>query len=82
MDEYRSFYPANHLCESTVFTQDLADDKAYFGGIERDNHLFELGASVSGFYKFEALENVFIENRLAIYTDYLGEPENIDLTTP
>ena len=43
-----------------------------------DNHLFELGASVSGFYKFEALENVFIENRLALYTDYLGEPENID----
>ena len=43
-----------------------------------NNYLFELGASVSGFYKFEALENVFIENRLALYTDYLGEPDNID----
>ena len=37
-----------------------------------------MGLLVSGFYKFEALENVFIENRLALYTDYLGEPDNID----
>ena len=63
---------------SRQFTQDLAEDKAYFGVSNGDNHLFELGASVSGFYKFKALENVFIENRLAVYTDYLGEPENID----
>ena len=63
---------------SRQFTQDLADDKAYFGVSKGNNHLFELGASITGFYKFEALENVFIENRLALYTDYLGEPENID----
>ncbi|MDG1824283.1 MAG: DUF3078 domain-containing protein [Flavobacteriaceae bacterium] len=63
---------------SRKFTQDLADDKAYFGVSKGSNHLFELGASVSGFYKFEAVENVFIENRLALYSDYLGEPENID----
>ena len=24
------------------------------------------------------LENIFIENRLAVYTDYLGKPKNID----
>ncbi len=63
---------------SRQFTQDLAEDKAYFGVSKGRNHLFELGASVSGFYKFEALNNVFIENRLALYTDYLGDPENID----
>jgi len=63
---------------SRQFTKDLADGKAYFGVPKGRNHLFELGASVNGFYKFEALENVFIESRLALYTDYLGEPENIN----
>ena len=63
---------------SLQFTKDLVDDKAYFGVSKGRNHLFELGASVSGFYKFETLKNVFIENQLALYTDYLGEPENID----
>lgn len=63
---------------SRKFTQDLEDDKAYFGVSKGNNNLFELGASISWFYKFEALENVFIENQLALYTDYLGEPENID----
>ena len=64
---------------SRQFTQDLAEDKAYFGVSKGNSHLFELGASVSGLYKFEVLENIFIENRLALYTDYLGKPKNIDL---
>lgn len=64
---------------SRQFTQDLAEDKAYFGVSKGNSHLFELGASISGFYKFEVLENIFIENRLALYTDYLGKPKNIDL---
>ena len=64
---------------SRQFTQDLAEDKAYFGVSKGNSHLFDLGASVSGFYKFEVLENIFIENRLALYTDYLGNPKNIDL---
>ena len=64
---------------SRQFTQDLAEDKAYFGVSKGNSHLFELGASISGIYKFEVLENIFIENRLALYTDYLGKPKNIDL---
>ena len=64
---------------SRQFTQDLAEDKGYFGVSKGNSHLFELGASVSGFYKLEVIENIFIENRLALYTDYLGKPKNIDL---
>ena len=63
---------------SRKFTKDLVEGKAYFGVSKGDNHLFELGTSVSGVYKFEAVENVFIENRLALYSDYLGKPKNID----
>ncbi|MED5362965.1 MAG: DUF3078 domain-containing protein, partial [Bacteroidota bacterium] len=63
---------------SRQFTIDLENGKTYFGVFKGANHLFELGASITGFYKFEAMKNVFIENRLAVYSDYLGKPENID----
>ena len=63
---------------SRQFTNDLKNGKTYFGVLKGANHLFELGASITGFYKIEAMKNVFIENRLAIYSDYLGKPENID----
>lgn len=63
---------------SRQFTNDLKNGKTYFGVLKGANHLFELGASITGFYKIEAMKNVFIENRLAVYSDYLGKPENID----
>lgn len=63
---------------SRRFTNDLEDGGTYFGVSKGDNHLFELGASVTGFYKFEAMKNIFLENRLAMYSDYLGKPDNID----
>ena len=63
---------------SRQFTNDLEDGKTYFGVLKGANHLFELGASITGFYKLKAMKNVFIENRLAVYSDYLGKPENID----
>ena len=63
---------------SRQFTDDLKNGKTYFGVLKGANHLLELGASITGFYKIEAMKNVFIENRLAVYSDYLGKPENID----
>lgn len=63
---------------SRQFTNELENGKTYFGVLKGANHLFELGASITGFYKIEAMKNVFIENRLAVYSDYLGKPENID----
>jgi len=43
-----------------------------------NNHLFELGALLTGFYKFEVIKNVFVENKMSIYSDYLGKSENIN----
>ena len=63
---------------SRQFTNDLKNGKTYFGVLKGANHLFELGASVTGIYKIEAMKTVFIEHRLAVYSDYLGKPENID----
>lgn len=63
---------------SRRFTRDLDPGKEYFGVGQGDNHLFELGASVAAFYKFKAMENITLENRLGLYSDYLGDPQNID----
>lgn len=63
---------------SRRFTRNLEPGKEYFGVEQGENHLFELGASVNAFYKFEAMENITLENRLGLYSDYLGQAQNID----
>ena len=61
------------------FTAGLYDNQEYFGVKKDATSRFELGASVRSFYKFEFVENVFVTNRISLYSDYLENPENIDL---
>ena len=61
------------------FTNNLEDNKRYFGVKKGKNSRFELGASIRSFFKFELLENVFVTNRISLYSDYLDNPANIDL---
>jgi len=61
------------------FTQNLAEGKKYFGVKKGKNNRFELGASLSSYFKVQLLENVELENRLSLYSDYLENPGNIDL---
>ena len=61
------------------FTNNLEDNKRYFGVKKGKNSRFELGASVRSFFKFELVENVFVTNRISLYSDYLDNPANIDL---
>ena len=61
------------------FTAGLNDNQEYFGVKKGATSRFELGASVRSFYKFEFVENVFVTNRISLYSDYLENPENIDL---
>ena len=61
------------------FTTNLDDGEEYFGISKGDNFRFELGASLTGFYKFELIENVILEQRLSLYSDYLQNAENIDI---
>lgn len=39
----------------------------------------ELGASVRAYYKTDIMKNVSIENILALYSDYLEAPQNVDI---
>ena len=50
-----------------------------FGVLQGDNTRFEFGASISAYYKFVALTNVTIENRLNLYSNYLEDPQNVDI---
>ena len=60
------------------FTEDLNENQTYFGVKKGGNSRFELGASVRSYYKSEIFENVTMENRLSLYSDYLDRPQNID----
>jgi hypothetical protein len=40
---------------------------------------FELGASIRAYYKLVLIENVSMENLLALYSDYLEDPQNVDI---
>lgn len=55
------------------------NDKKYFGVEANESTNFELGASVSGYAKFDLVKNVNVENILALYSDYLEKPQNINI---
>ncbi len=60
------------------FTENLSENQTYFGVKKGGNSRFELGASIRSYYKSEIFENVTMENRLSLYSDYLDRPQNID----
>ncbi|QLE01227.1 DUF3078 domain-containing protein [Galbibacter sp. BG1] len=44
-----------------------------------DQFRYELGFYASGYYKFTIMENVSFENILSLYSNYLEDPQNVDL---
>lgn len=54
-------------------------DGDYFGVDEGKSTRFELGTSISGYAKFDIVKNVNMENILNLYSNYLEEPQNIDI---
>ena len=54
-------------------------NKGYFGVEEGKNLRYELGFYGSGYFKFNLMTNVSLENILSVYSNYIEKPENIDL---
>jgi hypothetical protein len=54
-------------------------NKGYFGVEEGKNLRYELGLYGSGYYKFNLMTNVTLENIVSVYSNYIDKPENIDL---
>jgi hypothetical protein len=50
-----------------------------FGVEQGKTSRFEFGAAVNGFYKFQIMENVTFENILNLYSNYVEDPQNVDL---
>jgi hypothetical protein len=50
-----------------------------FGVLQGDSSRFEFGASISGYYKLNVMTNISIENRLNLYSNYLDQPQNVDI---
>lgn len=57
----------------------LDDDMEYFGVAANKTLRFEFGASVSGYAKFVIMPNVSMENLLNLYSDYLSDPQNVNI---
>jgi len=50
-----------------------------FGVAQGKNMRFELGASINAYYKAQIMENFTVENILNLYSNYLEDPQNIDI---
>jgi len=54
-------------------------DEAYFGVEEGESIRYELGMNASLYYKVGVVANVSFENILNLYSNYLEDPQNVDL---
>lgn len=70
---------ARFIFVHSEFTDGLPDGITYFGVEGDETTRFEFGASLSGYAKFDIMKNVSIENILNLYTNYLEDPQNVDL---
>ena len=50
-----------------------------FGVEQGETMRYELGAAINGYYKFNIMENVSVENILNFYSNYLEDPQNVDI---
>ncbi len=54
-------------------------DGSYFGVDEGKSMRYELGFHASGYYKAVIMANVSFENILSLYSNYLEDPQNVDI---
>jgi hypothetical protein len=54
-------------------------DGTSFGVEQGRTNRFEFGASINGYYKFNLMENISVENNLNLYSNYLDKPQNVDI---
>lgn len=60
-----------------TFVSDTFSGK--YGVDEGRNSSFSLGFNLSSYYKFTLAKDVEMENTLALYSDYLDKPQNVDV---
>lgn len=62
------------------YTSQLGYVKGAYFGVDANKSLrYELGFYASTYYKFNLMTNVSAENTLNLYTNYLEDPQNVDI---
>ena len=64
---------------SRTFTENLAADATYFGVEKGKSSRLELGGALNAYWLANLFENVSLEQRLGLYSNYLDKPQNVDL---
>ena len=54
-------------------------DGSYFGVDAGKSTRFEFGAAIGAYAKFNLMENISMENILNLYSNYLEDPQNVDV---
>lgn len=54
-------------------------DGDYYGVDYGKSTLFQFGAAINAYAKIDVMENFAIENILALYSNYLEDPQNVDI---
>ncbi len=54
-------------------------DRSYFGVNAGEERRYELGASLNAFYKLTLVENITMDNKISLYSNYLDQPGNVDI---
>lgn len=54
-------------------------DGDYFGVDAGKSSRFEFGAAISGYAKFDIIENITMENVINLYSNYLEDTKNVDV---
>lgn len=69
--------PENALANAAGFVNN--DQVTMFGVDPGKSSRYELGFYAAGYYKFNVMENVTMENVLGLYSNYLEDPQNVDI---
>ena len=70
---------ARQIRVNSIFTENLLDGEDYFGVVKGKTARLEAGGNISLYYKTELMKNMFIENKLSLFQNYLENPLNIDI---
>ena len=50
-----------------------------YGVPEGKKSVYGIGLNMSGYFKFKVMKDVTVENIIALYSDYIDKPQNIDI---
>jgi hypothetical protein len=71
-------YTINDDDSDNVYYQS-SDEIETYGVPPGERLLYEFGIHLRGYYKFDIMKNISMENTLDLYSNYLDEPLNIDI---